>query len=562
MTLKSQFPFVFKYLKNRDSWVLYLAMFVMGACGLAYEYTLSKVAGDILGNSVRQWAVIIGIMLFFMGVGADLQKYFSDRVIVDRFIFFEILLGLVGAFGPIAFIYTYGRFPLYFGLIEFLFITGIGLIIGFEIPLITRINERFISQIRVNLAAVLKMDYIGALVGAMAWIFVMPHFFDQVQGAFVLGIFNVAVAGLTLIYFRKVINNVRFLTLFWVAVAALLTVGITRSSEWRSYAEQFLYRDRIIYSETTRYQHIVLTESRSGMFSCYINGHLQFSSSDEFIYHEMLVHPAMHLARNPQRVLILGGGDGLALREVLKYPQVSQVTLCDIDPAMTELAATNPYFMRLNDSSFADARVMRMENRALIPADTTIIQKRRPAPYYDAPAEDLAEVEIINLDAARFVEQVPGFYDVIILDFPDPNASGLAKLYSFEFYMQLKKKLSADGVIIQQSTSPYHARALFLSVGRTLRAAGFSAVPLKDNVPSFGEWGWWLARHENYYGESSMKQGLNNLDTINVMTQYLTPKVLSAALTFGKDQLNSEDQRINTLANNNAFYYYLQAWQE
>jgi len=205
--LNSQFPFSIFRLRNAESAVLYLSMFILGGCGLAYEYTLSKVASDLLGNSVQQWAIIIGVMMFFMGVGSDLQKYFSNKFLIDQFIFFEILLGLLGAYGAISLLYVYGHYNTYYILVQYLFITSIGLIIGFEIPLITRINETYISELKINIGAVLKMDYIGALAGSMVWIFVLPKFFTIIETAFVLGILNVLVGGFSLLYFRKLVRR-------------------------------------------------------------------------------------------------------------------------------------------------------------------------------------------------------------------------------------------------------------------------------------------------------------------------------------------------------------------
>lgn len=558
---ENQFPFVFKKLRHKESWVLYISMFIMGACGLAYEYTLSKVASDILGNSTRQWALIIGMMMFFMGIGADLQKYFSDKLLFDHFIFWEIIIGVVGAFGPIVFIFVYGHFPFHFALVEYFFIIMIGLIIGFEIPLITRINEKYIQQLKLNLAAVLKMDYIGSLSGALIWIFLLPVFFEQVESAFVLGILNVAVAGFTLYFFRRNVRYRSALILLVVISFSGIVFGFIQAKEWRIFAEQFLYRDQVVFSTTTRYQHIVLTKNRSNDVACYINGHLQFNSVDEYIYHENLIHPAFAIAPFRKNILILGGGDGLALREILKYKDVERVVICDIDPKMTELAAENKYFRQLNNNSLRNSRVTILKNNALIPADSGFVYTEKRSGLHELEMIPTAKVEIINIDAVQFVEQVSGIFDIIILDFPDPNSPDLAKLYSAQFYQNLKKKLSADGIMVQQSTSPYHAREVFLSIGRTLKASGFEVVPFKDNVPTFGEWGWWIGGHNSRYTEAELKQKLTTIKNLPVKTRYLTPEVIKSTLIFGRDQLNSEYTEINSLANNNAYFYYLNSWQ-
>ena len=559
--LSSQFPIRWFKKTSKESLVLYVSMFVMGACGLAYEYTLSKVASDILGNSVRQWAIIIGVMMFFMGVGSDIQKYLKNSNLVDKFIFFEIIIGLLGAFGPIALLYSYSTFQSHYVLVQYFFISGIGLIIGFEIPLITRINEQYIRELKINLGSVLKMDYIGSLAGSLLWIFLLPRFFTSVESAFVLGVLNLLVALFTLLFFSRLVFHKKALFFLTIMSLAAIVFGGLSAKGWTSFAEQKLYRDRVIFSETTRFQHIVLTQSRSNDISCYINGHLQFNSVDEFIYHENLVHPAFALTDGRKDILILGGGDGLALREVLKYPDVESVTICDIDPVMTTLAKENAFFQQMNGNSFADSKVVILENNVLVDGGATVLQVENQHNPVRQTFADAAEINIINLDAAAFVEQISGLYDIIIIDFPDPNNQDLSKLYSNVFYHHIQKKLKADGVFVQQSTSPVHAKEVFLLIGRTMNASGLSAIPFHDNVPSFGEWGWWIGGRQERYSAETIETRMRNTERFEVSTKYLTPALLKASLAFGKNQLKTDDLEINTLLNGLAFTYYLNAWQ-
>ncbi len=556
----SQFPFVLFRKTSKASLVLYISMFIMGACGLAYEYTLSKVASDILGNSVRQWAIIIGVMMFFMGVGSDIQKYLSNHNLIDKFIFLEVLIGLLGAFGPIALLATYATYPSHYVLVQYFFVTAIGLIIGFEIPIITRINETYIRELRFNLGAVLKMDYIGALAGSLIWIFLLPKFFTIVETAFVLGIFNILIAVFTIAFFYKLVARRRALILLTGMVSVAIVVGLVSAKEWTSYSEQHLYRDRVIFSKTTPYQHIVLTQARSGDISCFINGHLQFNSFDEYMYHEQLVHPAFALAPRHDNVLILGGGDGLALREVLKYPDVKSVTLCDIDPEMTTLARENKLLQRLNNNSLANSRVTVLKNHVLKSTGKTTLLVENQNQLRRREFAPEAEVNIINLDAAKFVEQISGLYDIIIIDFPDPNNPDLSKLYSDVFYHHIYSKLAADGIVVQQSTSPVHAKEVFLLIGRTMQDAGLSVLPYHDNVPSFGEWGWWIGGRAPSYSNETLLERVRNTTQLPVETRYLTPAVLQAAFEFGKNQLVSKYSDINTISNGLAFVRYTRAW--
>ena len=543
-----------------DTAVLYLSMFVMGGCGLAYEYTLSKMASDLLGNSVRQWAVIIGVMMFFMGVGADLQKYFSKHRLIEKLILTNLLVGLAGGFGPIALLYVYATWPDGYLFFQYALISGIGLLIGFEIPLLTRINERSGQELSINLGGILKMDYIGALCGALAWVFVLPQFFSITESAFVLGILNLGAAMIALVYFRREVSARRWYGGTLVAGLLSLMLGLAAADEWTSFSEQNLYRDRILLSKTTPFQHIVLTRSPSGDTALYINGHLQFHSFDEHIYHEHLVHPALNVAPRRKNVLILGGGDGLALREVLRYPDVESVTLVDIDPAMTELASQHPILRAMNANSLASERVHILDTDAVVAGEPILLQVPNHRARH-AVDESGPIVRVLNIDAVRFLEQVPGLFDVILIDFPDPNAPELSKLYSLQFYRLLRAKLALDGIFVQQSTSPVHATEAFLCIGRTLRAAGLAVVPYHDNIPSFGEWGWWIGGRDDRFSERRLRQVMQNLEPFSVPTRYLTPELVGASLIFGRGQLETIETSINTVTRDAVYQYYLEAWQ-
>ena len=546
------------------SFILYLAAFIMGGCGLAYEYTLSRIAADLLGNSARQWALVIGAMMFCMGIGADLQKRLDDRRLLDKFIAAEIFLGLIGGCGPLLLLFTYGMAYEYYVLVQYLFICTIGLLLGFELPLIARLNESHTTHLKFNLGKVLKMDYIGSLAGALIWVFLLPRFFTLTETGFVLGLMNLAAGTVLLFYFRRQVEFKGRLAVFLLVTMAVLCGGLVKARSFTATAEQYLYRDRIVFSQTTRYQHIVLTRSKAGELSCYINGNLQFNSADEKIYHENLVHPVMSLAPHRERVLILGGGDGLAAREVLKYGDVRELVLCDLDPEMTGLARTRPEFLALNQGSLKDARIKVLENHALVPTgnreEISVVNQNQRFGGHREIAE-VARVTVVNLDAAKLLEQLAGRFNVIIIDFPDPNNDQLAKLYSLTFYHHLAKRLAFDGVFVQQATSPVHAREAFLCIGRTMRAAGLRVIPYHDNVPSFGEWGWWLGGRSPAWSREKLEKALDSVSRLEVPTSYLTPDLIRASLHFGRRQLETRETKISDLANHAIYDYYLQGWQ-
>lgn len=542
--------------------VLGAGMFLMGGIGLAYEYSFSKLSSDLLGNSARQWAIIIAVMMLFMGIGADVQKYFRDRNLVDKLILSEVALGLLGGFGPLGMLITFGRFPEYFALVQYFLICSVGMLIGFEIPLVTRINESYAKNLRYNLARILKMDYAGSLFGALVWIFVLPRFFTLLEGAVVLGLVSMLVAGLTLVCFRDQVARRRSLLLTILFCSFGLLFSLARTEEWTVNAEQHLFRDRVLYTDTSVYQHVALTESRTGVVKCYLNGHIQFSSDDEAIYHENLVHPAMLIAPRRDNVLVLGGGDGLAVREVLRYSDVYSVTLVDIDPMMTTLAREHPILRSLNEDSLRDARTTVLESNAISPGGAG----KMYAPYRRVGRhrgeEKIADIQIMNIDAIQFVEEAEGSFDVIILDFPDPNSPELATLYSEKFYRSLGKRLAADGILVSQSTSPYHAKEAFLCVGRTLLGSGFGVAPYHDNVPSFGEWGWWIGGHDYVYDPERIKRLLKGIERTIAETRYLNADLIGASLVFGKGRLESLYEDISTLSAPRVHTYYLMGWQE
>ncbi len=541
------------------SYVIYFTMFVMGGCGLAYEYTISKIASDLLGNSVKQWAIIIATMMFFMGIGSDLQKYLKDKNLFDKYLLAEMLLSICGAVAPIVMIWAYGHYPSHYVLFQYFFIASIGLLIGFEIPLLARINTAYISELKFNIGNILKMDYLGSLCGALIWVYVLPKHFTLVEMAFVLGLINAVATVVALFYFKEYLKHFSKLLLFLILIVVGLLYCLVNAQQWSVSAEQYLYKDTIVFSETTQYQHIVMTQSRSNDYALYINGHLQFNSFDEYIYHENLVHPALALATNPKRVLILGGGDGLALREVLKYQNITEVVLCDLDPKMTEISQKMDALSRLNQGSLANAKVSVLKNNQLIPSgvDTVFISKKSSS--YNAHFSPVAEVQVINIDAANFLESISGLFDVILIDFPDPNSPELAKLYSTLFYQRLKSKLSRHGIFMQQSSSPVFAKEAFLCIGRTINSVGLSALPYHDNVPTFGEWGWWVGGHPEYFDRIIERDEFAIPNEIE--TRYLNSQLMRNNFNFGKEQLNSSAKDINTLTTSVVYDYYLEGWQ-
>lgn len=533
--------------------VLGVSVLVLGGCGLAYEYVLGALGNHLMGSSHEQIFVVIGIMLFTMGLGAQAQQVFETKLF-DRFLTVEVILGLVGGFSANAIHAAHTELE-HYALVLYVLVALIGFLIGLEIPLILRLNAEYSRTLKNNLAEILSLDYLGALVGALVFTYVLLSRFSLPRIAFLLGLTNLTVALAGWWVFRGVLVHPKRALGLILAATAALGFGLTKSDDWTRAIEQRWYRDPIIFSETSRYQHLVMTRKRRSSASgqprparlnFYINGHLQFSSSDEHIYHELLVHPPMQIARSRRSVLVLGGGDGLAVREILRYPDVEEVLLVDLDPRMTELAREHPDLRALNEDSLRHATVKVVSGLKSTPDQSDGPPETRMAPRgVKTPLSKLeseppmAEVEIRNLDADLFLDQVGARkFDVVIVDFPDPSKLELAKLYSTGFYNRLRLHVAEGGAIAVQSTSPFFARDAFLVIGATIRAGGFSALPYHAHVPSFGQWGFHLGWRDPRTAKD-VKATLRRAETLPSSVRYLTAETIEASFVFGKDRLIS-----------------------
>ena len=461
---------------------LLASVFVVAACGLVYELAAGTLASYLLGDSILQFSTVIGAYLFAMGVGSWLSRHL-ERQLVAHFLRIELLVGLVGGLMPAALFALQSLTTPSFRFALYALVLAVGILVGLEIPLVMRILKRQfrgLAGVRYGfgnlVSQVLTFDYLGALAVAIAFpLLFLPQLGLVRTGAF-FGLLNAGVAVWALWLFRGELRG-------WGAhaaacaltIAALLGAfaGADRITTW---AEDRFYADHVIYSETSAYQRIVVTSSRAGV-RLFLNGNLQFHSRDEYRYHEALVHPAMAAHGAPKRVLVLGGGDGMAVREVLRYPGVEHVTLVELDPHMTELFASRPLLRALN----ADAL-------------------RSP------------KVEIVNADAFGWLDRHDAVFDVIVVDFPDPTNFAIGKLYTSSFYRLVDQHLAAGGYAVVQTTSPLIARKSFWTVATTLEAVGLQTTPYHAHVPSFGEWGFILASRRPFRMPTSLPAGLRFLD--------------------------------------------------
>ena len=492
--------------------MLLAAILVAAGCAIVYELLIGSTSALFLGGSVEQFSLTIGFFLFSMGIGAWVSRWIEEQLLV-RFIQVEITLaGLGGScVGLLYVLYTYTEHFRY-GML--LLIAGIGTLIGLEVPLLTRILRQY-ETLRSALSNALSMDYCGSLFAALLFPYVLLPFMGAMHTAILTGLVNWAVGVVVLYVFRREIDRVQLRWLYGqVALigAALLLLLITAQPLVQKW-ENAMYDDPIAYQEQSVYQNIVLTK-RGEQIRLFLNGHLQFASVDEFRYHEALVHPAMTTSTNRSRVLIIGGGDGLTAREVLKYADVEQVDLVDLDPAVTQLATRHPLLTKINDNALS-----------------------RP------------QIRVTHMDGFTFLQEDHPSYGVILFDLPDPREEGLTKLYSREGYRLAKRLLAPGGVIVTQATSPYFARRAFWCIGKTMEGAGFHVIPYHLNVPSFGEWGFQLGVAENRIADLSF----------TVPLRYLDSYVWRAMQVFGSDMGRVETE-VNRLDKPVLARYYREDW--
>jgi len=532
--------------------LLAFCMFSTGASGLVNQYVLATITTYILGNSIEQFSIIIACMMLMMGVSGFVQSKMSDNNLINKFITVEVLMALLGGLAPLAIYGAYGYMEDHFYLVLYFFVLSIGFLIGFEIPIVMRIIDQNKIKLKTNLTIVYAMDYVGAFIGAIIWVKYLLKNYPLTEISFIVAGFNFVVALLTIIYFMhtRVIKHRLIPVTVATFTASVLIIGLLNNRDISDLFEQQFYDDPIVFKATTKYQHLVITENKSlGDIRLYINGNTQFSSLDEKRYHDMLVHPVMTVSPNIKHVLILGGGDGLALREVLKYQGVESITLVDLDPEMVKIASKNDHLRKLNKDAFKDARLFVQNAEGIESVNVKGLYMEADNVTKEGTAESkwVASINVYNLDADLFIKnQTDKSWDVVIIDFPDPSSVELSKLYSKQFYRQLKQHMSPHAFVSIQSTSPYHAKEAFLTIGNTLEAAGLSSLPYRQNIPSFGDWGYYLAWKNNSSSEN-IKSKLAKLSEFPVNTDFITPELMMASFAFGKGELTSKSNCINTI---------------
>ena len=503
-------------MKNRNSaqWLLLVAVFVIATCGLIYELVAGTLASYLLGDSVTQFSTIIGVYLFAMGIGSFLSRYL-EKGLLHWFIRIELLVGLVGGFSSIILFLV---FPLAssFRTILYALVTTTGILVGLEIPLLMRILKDKV-EFKELVSRVFTFDYIGALLASLIFPLLLVPQLGLMRTSLLFGIMNIGVGWYLANYFSAELKRSGLLKITAALFLLVEVAAFAFSEQILTYSETMGYNDQIVFATSSPYQRIVLTRNKRET-RLFLNGNLQFSTADEYRYHEALVHPALSCLARPGSVLVLGGGDGLAVREILKYPSVRHIELVDLDEKMTQLFSTQGMLKTLNHASLINDKV-----------------------------------SVHNSDAFVWLKNNAKKFDVIVIDFPDPSSFSIGKLYTTSFYTMIRHAMNPNGVAVVQSTSPFVAPKSFWCVDTTLKAAGFQTLPYHNYVPSFGEWGYIMA------SQTRMQPAFQRMPS---GLRFIDPVSLTQMFHFPSDMKAHESLQVNKLNNHTLVHYFEEEWSK
>jgi len=562
---------------------LILIMAVLAACGIIYQYILSQYAGRVLGMMEHAIFTMIGVMIVSMGVGA-----FTAKLVKCPYSGFAWLEGLIALFGSIGIFVIGGVFALtvifpevlatnyylpreaipeggfiqafenFTQIVPYMIGFIIGTLIGMEIPFIARVRENIYGKnLEHNVGTIYGADYIGAGIGAGIFIIFMLTL-PPALGAVITASVNLIAGFVFIIIFFKKIKFGEILLLVHFLLGIMLIILFMYAHDWQNTLEDILYEDKVMYTTDTKFQHITITKryvsNKPTVYALYLNGHLQFSSDDELIYHEMLVSPAILASNRHENVLVVGGGDGMAVREILKY-NPKQVVLLELDKKMIELFRDNETLKQLNNNALNDDKLKVIYGDAFNSVDKISSCSRGVACY----AHKKTNKGVAHYAPTNSNEFEVNKFDTIIVDLPDPSHPDINKLYSTQFYKKLYHLLNGDGAIVIQSTSPYHAKEAFLTVGVTLKQAGFDKIErYHQNVPTFGEWGWTIATK---MGKSPKQRIINN--NKEIQSNWATKELILSSFEFGKNFFDIEQElEPNRLGTNLMYILHQKGWQE
>ena len=494
--------------------LLMFSVFVISTCGLIYELVAGTVASYLLGDSVFQFSIIIGVYLFSMGVGSYFSK-FVTKDIIQTFIKVELLIGFIGGFGSVLLFLFFEKIT-HFEIFLYANVSITGILVGLEIPILMRLlKDKFTFDELVS--EIFTFDYIGALLASLLFPLVFVPYLGLLRTSLFFGFINVMIAYWVIRSFKHEMQNYRPLIIQTYLLGISLILTFSFSPKIQKFADQMIHGENIVIAKSSPYQRIVVSKTRN-LYKLYLNGNLQFSSDDEYRYHEALVHPCMSTGVRSDQVFVLGGGDGFAVRELLKYKHLKSITLIDLDNEVTTMFKNNHLLSNLNEHSLSNPKL-----------------------------------KLINGDAYKWISDKAPNISKLIIDFPDPSTYAVGKLYSLSFYEKLYKVMSPGGVMVIQCTSPYFAPKSFWCIEKTLKEAGFYTLPYHTYVPSFGEWGFIMA------SKSPIEMPVISSE---IKLKYLTNHHFKSMIDFSKDMIPKDSLEINRLNNQSLVHYFEKEWSK
>ena len=499
--------------------LLFFIIIVAGLCSLMYELLISTTSSYLLGDSVKQFSLTIGVYMAAMGIGSYLSQFITKKLL-SWFIYTEIFLGVIGGLSVPCLYFVFNIFsPQQFQLFMLGITFLIGLLTGLEVPLLIRFLKEYFP-LKSNVAYVLGLDYIGALVATLVFPFLFLPFFGTFKTSILFGIINIVLGTIVYIFFIRKLHLPRDAKaeLLLVLGSLILMMSMTFSSRLLAQWEDTIYSHKVIYSKQSQYQNLVVTQNKDDI-RLYINNIIQFSSIDEYRYHEALSHPVLCDASYKSHVLILGGGEGLLAREVLKHPSVESITIVDLDKEIFKLATEHPFIVEINNNALKNPKV-----------------------------------HLVTNDAMIYLQENNQLFDIIIADLPDPSNESLSRLYSTSFYKLIRQNLTKYGYFVTQATSVFHTNKAYWCIYETLKASEFQTViPYHTYVPSFGDWGFIMASN----GPIDLADWDNCVDN-----KYLDKEQMQKMLFFEKDIQSPGMIDINRMDDARLLRYFIEDWSK
>ena len=286
-------------------------------------------------------------------------------------------------------------------------------------------------------------------------------------------------------------------TLFALVVFSISSLSSSTAVSQQAWYAETLYEDwcqalkidKILKEIKTEHQHLMIFENNKFGRVLTLDGILQTTEADEFVYHEMMVHVPLIAHGNAKKVLVIGGGDGGAIREVARHPGVENIVMVDIDASVINLC--KEYLPTLSNGAFDDPRV-----------------------------------QLIITDAAEFVKTTAMRFDIIICDSTDPIGPGEA-LYTEEFYGNCKRCLEKGGIFVNQNGVPFmqdfEIGLTFSRRATFFKQTSFYVAPIPTYIGGFMAFGW--ATDEEDYLKLSLAQIQERAKTIQGALKYYTPEI-------------------------------------